>query len=86
MRASFNVKELCDILEVNRSSYYVYKARKRRPDVQRVSVRAKIKELFNESLGSAGSCTLKGQATEAGFTIGRFKVRNLIREAGLKSR
>ena len=80
------MKELCGLLEVRRSSYYAYKARKRRPDVQRVSLRARVTELFNESRGSAGSRTLKDQMNEAGFTIGRFKVRSLMREAGLKSR
>ena len=80
------MKELCGLLEVRRSSYYAYKARTRKPDVQRVNLRAKVTELFNESRGSAGSRTLKDQMNEAGFTIGRFKVRSLMREAGLKSR
>ena len=80
------MKELCVLLEVRRSSYYAYKVRKRKPDVKRVSLRAKVTELVNEARGSAGSRTLKDQMNEAGFTIGRFKVRSLLRQAGLKSR
>ena len=55
LRVHFLVEDLCDILEVNRSSYYAYKARRRKPDVQRVSLRAKVTELFNQSRGFAGS-------------------------------
>ena len=78
--------ELCEALAINRSSYYAYKARKRKPDVKRIRLRIKIMELFNDSRGSAGSRTLKDQMNDAGFPIGRFKVRSLMREAGLKSR
>ena len=42
-------------------------------------------ELFNESRGAAGSRTLRDQMNLAGFSIGRFKVRSLMREAGLRS-
>lgn len=82
----FRVNELCEALAINRSSYYAYKARKRKPDVKRIRLRIKIMELFNDSRGSAGSRTLKDQMNDAGFPIGRFKVRSLMREAGLKSR
>ena len=79
------VKELCEVLGVCRSSYYAHKARRRRPDRQRVRLRAKVTELFNESRGAAGSRTLRDQLRLAGFPIGRFKVRSLMREAGLRS-
>lgn len=82
----FRVNELCEVLGVNRSSYYAYKKRKRKPDVKRIRLRVKVTELFNDSRGSAGSRTLKDQMNDAGFTIGRFKVRSLMREAGLTSR
>lgn len=74
------------MLEVRRSSYYAYKIRKRKSDMQRVRMRAKVTELFNESRGSAGSRTLEDQMTGEGCAIGRLKTRNLMREAGLKSR
>jgi len=79
------VNELCEVLGINRSSYYAYKARKRKPDVKRVILRVKVTEWFNDSRGSAGSQTLREQMNDAGFTSGRFKVRSLMREAGLKS-
>ena len=65
--------------------YYAHKARRRRPDGQRVRLRAKVTELFNESRGAAGSRTLRDQLRLAGFPVGRFKVRSLMREAGLRS-
>jgi len=85
LRAHCQVNELCEVLGINRSSYYAYKARKRKPDVKRVILRVKVTEWFNDSRGSAGSQTLREQMNDAGFTSGRFKVRSLMREAGLKS-
>ena len=79
------MKELCEVLGINRSSYFAYKARKLKPDVKRVILRVKVTELFNDSRGSAGSRTLREQMNDAGFTIDRFKVRGLMREASLKS-
>lgn len=71
---------------MNWSSYWAYKARRHKSDVQRVPLRAKFTELFNDSRGSGGSSALKDQMIEEGITIGRFKVSSLMREAGLRSR
>jgi hypothetical protein len=43
------------VLGVCRSSYYAHKSRRRRPDGERLRLRAKVTELFNESRGAAGS-------------------------------
>jgi len=81
LRAQVTVNELCQILGINRSSYYAHKAKKRIPDVERMKLRAQVVELFNHSRGSAGRRTLKGQMNDSGVKIGRFKVRSLMREA-----
>ena len=80
------VERLCRLLGVCRSSYYAAKKRRLVIDVERLCQRAKIQELFEGSRRSAGSRTLVLQMNDAGFPMGRFKVRSLMRESSLVSR
>ncbi|KAB0701327.1 IS3 family transposase, partial [Pseudomonas aeruginosa] len=43
-------------------------------------------QLFSQSRGSAGSRSILGMLREEGVTIGRFRVRRLMRELGLVSK
>ena len=45
--------------------------------------RSELRRLFKESWNSAGSRALMSMMRELGYQIGRFKVRNLMKEAGL---
>lgn len=49
-------------------------------------LRSELRRLFKASRGSAGSRSLKSMMQELGYQVGRFKVRNLIKEAGLMSK
>ena len=55
-------------------------------DIERLRQRAKLQELFEGSRRSAGSRTLVLQMNDAGFPMGRFKVRRLMKESSLISR
>ncbi len=77
---------ICSAFGVPASSYYEHVQSRQRLDVERLALRSKIKELFNDSRGSAGSRTLMGMMRDQGNDIGRFKVRRLMAEAGLVSR
>ena len=48
--------------------------------------RSELRRLFKESRSSAGSHALMSMMRELGYQIGRFKVRNLMKEAGLASK
>ncbi len=48
--------------------------------------RSELRRLFKESRGSAGSRALMSMMRELGYQIGLFKVRNLMKEAGLASK
>ncbi len=48
--------------------------------------RCELPRLFKESRTSAGSRALMSMMRELGYQIGRFKVRNLMKEAGLVSK
>ena len=77
----------CQTLGVARSSYYHYREQQAREvDADRLELRAQASRYFNESRGSAGSRTLRARFAADGVTIGRFKVRRLMREANPVSR
>ena len=52
-------------------------------DVERLKLRSEVNELFNLSRGSAGGRSIQSMLEARGTSIGRFKVRRLMREAGL---
>ena len=69
---------ICAAFEVSPSSYYEYRQRRQRPNVERLLLRSKIKELFNLSRHSAGTRTLVEMMRELGLRIGRYKVGRLM--------
>ena len=83
LREQESVEVVCTAFGVAPSSYYEYRQRQQEPDVERLLLRSKIKELFRLSRNSAGTRTLMGMMRELGFRIGRFKVGRLMDEANL---
>lgn len=78
-----SVDLVCAAFGVTRSCFYSYRQRKSRIDTQRLRLRAKVNELFSRSRSSAGSRSIMGMMRVDGIEIGRYKVRSLMREAGL---
>ncbi|NRS57460.1 IS3 family transposase [Pseudomonas aeruginosa] len=81
-----SVEVVCSAFDVARSCYYVHRLRRRRVDARRVALRSQVNQLFNQSRGSAGSRSILGMLREDGVSIGRFRVRRLMRELGLVSK
>ncbi|UGR44443.1 IS3 family transposase [Pseudomonas aeruginosa] len=81
-----SVEVVCSAFDVARSCYYVHRLRRRRVDARRVALRSQVNQLFSQSRGSAGSPSILGMLREEGVTIGRFRVRRLMRELGLVSK
>ncbi len=77
---------VCSAFDVARSCYYVHHLRRRRVDARRVALRSQVNQLFSQSRDSAGSRSILGMLREEGVTIGRFRVRRLMRELGLVSK
>ncbi|WP_444936539.1 IS3 family transposase [Microbulbifer sp. JMSA004] len=77
------VELVCKAFEIPRSCYYEYRKKKNSVDVPRMHLRSKVIEVFERSRSSAGSRTVVGLLYEQGISIGRFKVRRLMCEAGL---
>jgi len=74
---------VCHAFDINRSSYYEYRQRRSRVDVERLALKAQVKRLFTKSRRSAGSRTIKKLPNDESVTIGRLKARRLISELGL---
>lgn len=55
-------------------------------DRERLVLRAKVRELFTLSRQSAGSSSLVWMLAGEGYQAGRYKVRQLMREAELASK
>jgi len=76
------VQQSCRVLAVSRSGYYAAQRRAAKPSVCKASVH--LKAAFAASQQSYGSRRLVTAMANAGFTIGRYKVRSLMRQATLK--
>lgn len=81
-----SVEVVCSAFDVVRSCYYAHRLRRCRVDARRVALRSQVNQLFNQSRGSAGSRSILGMLREDGVSIGRFRVRRLMRELGLVSK
>lgn len=77
---------VCSAFDVVRSCYYAHRLRRCRVDARWVALRSQVNQLFNQGRGSAGSRSILGMLREDGVSIGRFRVRRLMREIGLVSK
>ncbi len=86
LREQAPITLVCGAFDVPTSCFYDYLARRRAINRERMQQRCELRRLFKESRNSAGSRALMSMMRELGYQIGRFKVRNLMKEAGLVSK
>ncbi|TNI11188.1 IS3 family transposase [Aeromonas veronii] len=86
LREQAPITLVCCAFGVPTSCFYDYLARKRTINRERIQQRSELRRLFKESRSSAGSRALMSMMRELGYQIGRFKVRNLMKEARLASK
>jgi putative transposase len=86
LREQAPVELICTAFDVPTSSYYDYRKRSQTIDVERLTLRSIVKQLFRSTRNAAGSRTLVGMMRELGHAVGRFKVRRLMKEAALISK
>ncbi len=72
------------MLQVSRSAYYDW--RQRPVDTERMQLRIRVRERYNQSRGAIGSRTLSHLLTHEGKPVGRWLARRLMQECGLQSR
>lgn len=70
---------------MERSSYYDYRSRKKKINVQRVKLKALVNRIFTEARSSVGSRGIRSILADEGIDAGRYLIRRLIKESGLVS-
>jgi transposase InsO family protein len=86
---AYLVTVLCAVMRVSRSGFYDYLDRynpdnDNRPEEARL--RSRIKEIFDQSRASYGSRRIVKKLNKDGRKIGRYKVRRIMRQIGLKAK
>ena len=84
-KAGFNVTEVCKQLKVDRSLYYRRLVQK--PiDVAVVKLKVAVRQIHTEMDATYGSRRMCIELTAQGFTVGRYKVRGLMKALSLKAK
>lgn len=79
---------MCRVLGVNRNGYYRYRQRSRdmEDDSEHQALLQCVKEIDVASDHSYGSRRVQEALNERGYTVGRYKTRSLMKEAGVQVR
>ena len=80
-KEAVSVSRACRVLGVSRSGYYAH--RQAKPSPARVQEQVHVNAAFAASGGSYGSRRVTRALQDQGLRIGRYRVRTLMREAGL---
>jgi len=79
-----SVSHACRILQVSRSGYYAH--RRTKPGAKPHQEQVHVKAAFATSGATYGSRRVMHALRRQGLRIGRYRVRTLMREAGLRAR
>ncbi|SDY50749.1 HTH-like domain-containing protein [Nitrosomonas sp. Nm58] len=87
-KKTWPVDPMCQLLGVTRNGFYRYQneSRENRDDRENQEMLRLIKEIAAASDYSYGSRRMKKAMHARGYPIGRYKVRKLMREAGIQVR
>jgi putative transposase len=80
------VRLLCEMMQVSRSAYYNWLTKDDKPPLEEELLKNKVKRLFEQSRKTYGSRRLVNSLNEEGYSVGRFKIRRLMRELELQAR
>lgn len=86
---AYPVTILCKVMNVSRSGFYEYLKRyvdNPTNNTNDMVLKARIKAIFKLSRSSYGSRRMLEQLRSEGHKIGRYKVRRLMRDLGLKAK
>jgi transposase InsO family protein len=85
---AFPVTVLCRVMKVSRSGFYQYLQRCENGvhSPQETALRARIGAIFKQHRSKYGSRRIKKQLRDEGHQIGRYKVRRIMRQLGLKAK
>ena len=78
-----SVSNACRVLQVSRSGYYAH--RRAKPSMKTLQEQTHVKAAFAASGASYGSRRVMHAVREQGVRLGRYRIRRLMREAGLRA-
>lgn len=84
---AYPITILCAVMEVSRSGFYDYLhclTTDNADDAQQSALKARVKAIFEQSRGSYGSRRVLKKLQSEGYQLGRYKVRSLMRDLGLR--
>ena len=86
---AYPVTVLCKVMEVSRSGFYDYLKRFNRGPAKNPTqdiLASRMRLIFKHSRRSYGSRRMMPKLRSEGYSIGRYKVRRLMRQLGLKAK
>jgi len=86
---AYPVTVLCKVMEVSRSGFYDYLHRSNKKtdhSPYEAALKTRIQVIFKQHRGKYGSRRITKQLKDEDHQIGRYKVRRLMRELGLKAK
>ena len=77
---------MCDVFRVARSSYHYRVTHKDKINPERERLKKRVLEIHAEGREAPGSRSIAGQLNQEGESVGRAKIVNIMKEAGIKSK
>lgn len=78
----FDVKKMCEVLGVNRSSYYRWLKRQKNREERNLREKRDIEKVFNDSDRIYGYRNVTRELKAQGVEISEYRVRRLMKENG----
>ncbi len=83
---AYPVTLMCKVMKVSRSGFYDHHVKKTGDTPAEKALKARICSIFKEHREKYGSRRIVKQLQKEGHQIGRYKVRRIMRECGLKAK
>ena len=80
LKEAYPVSQLCDVLTVQKSSYYYWQAH-RQPTAARLHLQVQVKAIHAEVNPVYGSRRMSTALKMQGLNVGRYQARSLMQEA-----
>jgi transposase InsO family protein len=88
-KKAYPVTLMCKVLQASRSGFYDYERYRHRrlsPNPEHAALEARAKNIFQISKGTYRSRRMVKGLEQAGYDVGRYRVRSLMRRLGLKAK
>jgi transposase InsO family protein len=82
-KGTWPVRVMCDVLEVSPSGFYAWLSRDNEPSVAEAELLLKMRTIFARSRGTYGRRRMAYALQQEGLSVGRHRVRRLMREDGM---